>query len=392
MSGYIHPELIFKHYQKHQKMRICITRSEKNAYSETFIRNQISGLSTHADVWTIHSGRFPERSEDNSLLTPKLFWIIHKIIKPIVGRNNFFSNYGAKKYLKTHKIDLVWANYGMSGAHMVPVCKDINLPLITIFHGHDATDKKLLREYKNKYIDLFNYASSIIAVSMEMKRKLIKAGASDKKIKVIPYGIDIEEFKPVTDVIYSKHFITVGRFTAKKAPLHTINAFQQVLQKYPDAKLTMIGAKTGLFNACEKLVSDLGIQSSVVFTGILEPEKIAKMMRKSLAYVQHSVTAANGDMEGTPLSILEASASGIPVVSTKHGGIKEAIIHGETGYLVDENDINGMSNFMIKLCESPEKAKELGLNGRKHIIDNYERNKQILKLYKAAEEAISNKQ
>ena len=92
-------------------MRICITRSEKYAYSETFIRDQITEFSKLAKVYTIHSGRYPEKSEDGTLLSPKFFWLIHKVIKTFTGRNNFFSNYGIKKFLKENKIDVVIANY-----------------------------------------------------------------------------------------------------------------------------------------------------------------------------------------------------------------------------------------------------------------------------------------
>src|SRR5690242_15626309 len=103
-------------------MRICITRSERYSYSETFIRDQISGFSNLAEVFTIHSGRLPEQSEDGKLLSSRAFWILHKVVKTITGkRNNFFGNYGVKKYLLKNKIDVVLANYGLSGAHMMPI-------------------------------------------------------------------------------------------------------------------------------------------------------------------------------------------------------------------------------------------------------------------------------
>ncbi|MFD0991209.1 glycosyltransferase [Mariniflexile jejuense] len=370
-------------------MRICITRSEKHAYSETFIRDQISGFSEFADVYTIHSGRFPEREENGTLLSPKPFWILHKIIKTFVGRNNFFSNYGVKKYLKNNKIDIVLSNYGISASHMTPVCKALNIPLVVIFHGHDATNKKTLIKYKTKYQRLFKYASFIIVVSEEMKKGLIKNGANPKKIRVVPCGVDTSKFKPQTKTTSEKNFLAVGRFTSKKGPLFTINAFYQVLQKFPEATLTMVGKKNGLFEACEKLVNDLKIQSSVTFTGILEQNAIANLMLNSLAFVQHSVTAPNGDMEGTPVSVMEASSCGLPIISTLHGGIKDAVIHNKSGFLVEETHFNDMANYMIKLCENPEMAKEFGLNGRKHIEENYNQKKQLTKLFNLANEAIN---
>jgi colanic acid/amylovoran biosynthesis glycosyltransferase len=369
-------------------MRICITRSEKYAYSETFIRNIIKGLAAHAEVFTIHSGRLPERHEDGSLLSPKPIWAMHKFVKLFVGRNNVFGNYGVSKFLKENKIEVVFANYGISAAHMVPVCRSLNIPLIAIFHGHDATDKKLLHEYRKKYFKLFEYASYIVAVSGEMKQRLINVGADAEKIRLVPYGIDISLFKPEANVVRERNILAVGRFTAKKGPLHTIRAFHQVQQSYPDAKLTMVGKKSGLFFECEKLVAELGMKESVVFTGVLGQDEIADLMRSSLAYVQHSITAPNGDMEGTPLSILEAGASGLPIVSTLHGGIKEAVIHGETGFLVEEKNEADMAKYIMQLFENPDRAKEMGLKGRQHIEANYQNKEQIKRLYQLLNDAV----
>ncbi|MFD2099716.1 glycosyltransferase family 4 protein [Flagellimonas iocasae] len=370
-------------------MRICITRSEKYAYSETFVRDQIAGFSKLAEVFPIHSGRYPEREENDATLSPKPFWLMHKVVKTFLGRNNLFSDYGVKKYFKEHKIEVVLANYGMSASHMVPPCRALGIPLLVIFHGHDATDKKLLQKYHEKYQRLFGYASFIIVVSNEMKMGLIHLGAPPEKVRVVPCGVDTQKFTPNTNPSTTRHFIAVGRFTAKKGPLYTIRAFNQVLKKFPDAKLTMVGKKAGLYDSCQQLVNELNIQKSVIFTGVLEQDKISDLMKTSLAFVQHSITAPNGDMEGTPVSIMEACASGLPVVSTLHGGIKDAVIHGKTGFLVEETNENDMAKYMIELCENAELAKEMGLKGRTHIQQDYEQQNQIKKLYDLAKEAIA---
>jgi len=369
-------------------MRICITRSSRNAYSETFIRDQIAGFRKWADVYTLHSGRLPEKNEEGELLNTRAFWILHKVLKVFLGRNNFFGNYGVKKYLKDNKIEVVLANYGMPGAHMAPVCRDLNIPLLVIFHGHDATDVKLLKEYEKGYRKMFEYAAFTIAVSEEMKKRLLAAGAIPEKLKLIPYGVDVDKFKPSGVNTNKDTFLAVGRFTRKKGPLYTIRAFYKALQKFPNAKLIMVGGKTGMYDECQKLVDELGIGDSVHFTGIKNSDEVAELMANSLAFVQHSVTAPNGDMEGTPLGILEASASALPVISTLHGGIKEAVIHGTTGYLVPEKDEDGMATYMIKLLENPEQAKEMGANGRKHIVENHYQEKQIKKIYELAQQAI----
>jgi glycosyltransferase involved in cell wall biosynthesis len=369
-------------------MNLCITRSQKFAYSETFIRDQIEGLGRLATVFTIHSGRYPEREEDGSLLSPKAYWLAHKALKTVIGRNNYFSDYGVKKFLQRHGIDVVIANYGISAVHMMPPCKALDIPLIPVFRGHDATDRRLLSQYAANYEALFSFAPFLVAVSSGIKSQLVHLGADPDKIHIIPSGVNTSKFKPSLEKPESKHFLAVGRFTPKKAPLNTLMAFRKVHERFPEATLTMAGHKDGLFPQVEELVAKSGLQEAVHFTGRLAHSDVSQLMKTALAFVQHSVTAANGDMEGTPVGIMEACASGLPVVSTFHGGIPDAVIHEKTGFLVKEGDVDQMARYMEVLCENPGLAKEMGLRGRRHMQEHYEQAEQYRRLYDLAERAM----
>ena len=362
-------------------MRVCITRSERYAYSETFIRDQLSGLSRYAEIYSIHSSRLPEREENGKTLSPWLFWIMHKLVKGVTGqRNNYFGNYGIKKFFLENKIDVVLGNYGISAAHLMPVCREIDLPLVVIFHGHDATDIKLVRTYAERYKKLFAYSSSIVVVSNDMRDRVIALGANSEKIRVIPCGVNLEKFNPSTED-KEKLFLAVGRFVNKKGPLFTIRAFHEVWKKHPEARLTMVGAHQGLYKACVQLVNSLDMQDVVSFPGVVTHEEIRKLMDGAFAFVQHSVTAPNGDMEGTPVSILEAAASGLPVISTFHGGIKDAVVHDRTGYLTAEGDIHAMAGYMSQLLDDPIRTRVMSKAARNHIALHYDQDKQLKKLH-----------
>src|SRR5690606_38663847 len=95
------------------------------------------------------------------------------------------------------------------------------------------------------------------------------------------------------------------------------------------------------------------------------------------AFVQHSMTAPDGDIEGMPVAILEAASSGLPVVSTYHAGIPEAVLHGQTGFLVEEVDVDGMAAYMVKLATDPLLARNLGLAARKHMEQDYTQQVQM---------------
>jgi glycosyltransferase involved in cell wall biosynthesis len=324
----------------------------------------------------------PEKSEDGKRLSPWLFWICHKVIKKITGKRvNYFSNYGLLRFFRTQKTEVVLANYGVAGACVLAACRKLDLPLVVHFHGFDATHRKTLSSYEKQYREMFRYASAIIAVSNEMKNRLIGLGAQPDRLYLNPYGIDTQVFPLCHPADNPPNFVSVGRFTAKKAPHLVIQAFHQVVLRHPEARLTMVGGEDGLLHRCQLLAKELSLENNIVFSGILNRQQVSAVLSQARAFVQHSVTAADGDMEGTPVAVLEASTSGLPVVATRHGGIIDAVVHGETGFLVDEHDVDGMAQYMIKLIEYPAMAGEMGMKGRHYMEANYALERQISRLY-----------
>jgi glycosyltransferase involved in cell wall biosynthesis len=111
------------------------------------------------------------------------------------------------------------------------------------------------------------------------------------------------------------------------------------------------------------------------------------MMRRARAFVQHSVRTSYGDSEGTPVAVLEAGASGLPVVSTRHAGIKDVVIEGETGFLVDEGDIEGMAAHMLTLARDADLAGRMGRRAREHVAANFSMEQHIARLAEVLEGA-----
>ena len=79
-------------------------------------------------------------------------------------------------------------------------------------------------------------------------------------------------------------------------------------------------------------------------------------MRHARAFLQHSVVAQDGESEGTPVSVMEAGASGMPVIATRHAGIPEVVVNEETGVLVDEHNVSAMSDAIVRLAQDPALA------------------------------------
>lgn len=363
-------------------MSVCIAYPNKNLpFSETFIRNHLI-LIPHSKELT--GGRWPFLDENmKSIFSfPLKINLLRGLVKnvfPFLYQKLY--SIALERFIKENEIDTLLCEYGPLGALMTEGCKRANVKLYVHFHGYDATTYDTIKEYKNRYIAMGEYASRIIVVSNDMKDELSQLGLKKDKVFVIPCGIDLTRFTYSTDLARysSKRIIYVGRFTEKKSPLLTITSFKLVLDKVPDAKLIMIGDGE-LLNQSKKLVKDLELTSSVVFEGILDSNAVSEALSRAAIFVLHSVKAPSGDCEGTPNSLLEASACGLPIVSTFHAGIKEAVVHEKSGFLVDENDGVQMATYLVELLNNPSLCATMGLYGHDHIKNNYNLTGQCLKL------------
>jgi len=347
-------------------MNIALLSPNQNAYSETFIqahKNLLKGK-----VYFYYSGILPTQLEGGVLINSRRLRILD-IIKGHFNLNRFsLQEIALINSLKKNKIDVVLAEYGDTAQRVLKICKQLNLPLIVHFHGYDASVFEIIKN-NNNYKEVFETARYVVVVSKKMYQDLLNLGCPEQKLVYNACGPQDEFFK-VQPNFSKQQFIAIGRFVDKKAPYYLILSFLKVIKKFPEAKLIMAGDGP-LLDTCKNLVKYYSLEANISFVGVISPEKYREYLEESLVFIQHSVTAENGDSEGTPVGILEASAAGLPVISTKHAGIPDVIINGKTGLLVEEHDVDGMAGNMIKLMENTELAKVLGTNGKKHIKDNF---------------------
>lgn len=360
-------------------MRLLIAYPQPNAYSETFIHNHIKYLNP---VATLTDGWLPYLDNNSKTIFhfPFSFNVLRGALKKYLP-NIYYKIYqhNFKRYLIENKIEIVLAEYGITASNMVDVCVELNIPLVAHYHGFDAYEYKTIDQYKSAYLNLSKKATKIIVVSEDMKNELIKLGMDATKMINHPYGVDVEKFKQTQPAKNKNIIISVGRFTGKKAPDLVIKSFALVIKEVPDAELWMVGSGEK-FEECKSLIQELALQEKVKLWGVKSPDEISALLSQAKVFVQHSLRPANGDSEGTPNTVLEASSTGLPIVSTLHAGIKEAVIHNKTGYLVKEGDYVQMSKHLIELLTSDEKVKEFGENARAHMIQNYMLLNQIEKL------------
>jgi glycosyltransferase involved in cell wall biosynthesis len=126
-----------------------------------------------------------------------------------------------------------------------------------------------------------------------------------------------------------------------------------------------------MLEEAKRLVHQESLTTHVRFAGVLSPAEIAALMRQVRGFVQHSLVAPDGDSEGSPVAVMEAQLSGLPVVATRHAGIPEVVMDGSTGLLVDEGDVQGMANAMAQLVLDPQLAARLGAAGQERMSLNF---------------------
>ncbi|MEX0996574.1 MAG: glycosyltransferase [Flavobacteriaceae bacterium] len=362
-------------------MNIAIFTPSQNPYSETFIQAHKQYL--NGRVFYYYGNLYHLKLEGHPPLTQSKKNRVLKVVRKIKNKPfSFVAEELLLHSLKKNKIEVVLLEYGTHAHQLLPVLKKSGVPFVVHFHGYDASVKSVIEKHNN-YKEVFENASKVIAVSKVMVDRLKNLGCPEDKIVYNVYG-PRPEFHEVIPIFSKKQFIAIGRFTDKKAPYYTILAFAEALKQHPDARLVMAG-DGALLNMCENLTKHLKIEKNVDFPGIVTAEQYQMYLQESWAFVQHSITAENGDMEGTPLAVLEASAAGLPVISTKHAGLQDVVVHGETGLLVEEHDVAGMAKDMIKLLDNLENAKRMGAAGKLNIKQHFSLERHIDSLQETLE-------
>ncbi|MEM7230026.1 MAG: glycosyltransferase [Planctomycetota bacterium] len=281
-----------------------------------------------------------------------------------------------RRQLQDLKPDVVQAHFGPDGCLIAPIAAELGIPLVVTFYGYDVS--RLMHQagpvWQRRYNQLWEYTDAVRGISSHIASKAISLGADPSSVHVLPPGVRVDEFsvperKPGHDI----QCVHVGRLTAKKAPLELLNGFKGALERVGSEKnlrLTIVGDGE-LREKTEREIEKLELDAHVTMLGAQPHARIAEILKSADIYTQHCVTAKDGDMEGLGVSFAEASACGLPVVSSVHNGIPDVVLHEETGLLCEERDTETMAEHISRLALSPELRLEMGRAGRAHIEKNF---------------------
>lgn len=353
-------------------LRLLVFTPSRRRASETFIRANLLGLPCQTVVYC--GDELPWRTQPLRLayglaiLASKL---LYRLGWQRLG--TWLPSQVAIRICRQERPTLVLAEFGFHAVRIMELVPATGLPLVVHFRGADASSRRYLGALEGRYRRLLALASALVVKCEPMAQRLLPLAAGRSRplpLLISPSGADGTLFRAGNPAQAPPRFLAVGRFVAKKGPLLTLKAFARAARSRPDLELVMVG-NGPLLAPARRLAAELGVASQVRFAGVEPPAAIAERMGHCRAFVQHSLTGPDGDQEGSPVAVMEAQLSGLPVVATRHAGIPEVVLNGETGLLVAEGDVAAMAAAIGRLADNPTLAARLGAAGRRRCTAHF---------------------
>lgn len=287
---------------------------------------------------------------------------------------------------RSRRYDVIHAHFGPKGVKAAAM-RDAGLligPLVTAFHGFDMAKYTGTRG-RRMYAPLFERGDLFLPISERWKARLLEWGCDPSRVFVHRMGIDPDRFvfRPRT-LAPGEPFrvLTVARLVEKKGVEYGIRAIARVRRAHA-VEYTVVGDGP-LCATLRSLIARLGVGDTVRLVGWKSQDDVATLMQQANLLLAPSVRAADGDEEGIPVVLMEAMATGAPVVSTTHSGIPELVEDGVAGYLVPERDVEALADRIHLLAGHPERWCEMGRAGRERVQREYNvhhLNDRLVELY-----------
>ena len=358
--------------------RVCIFRHQLFKPTETFIAEQARAFNRYEPIYLgrERAGDAPPNVVSFTLeAAPKITRIWHTITR---DPSAFLP------LLDKHHPALVHAHFGVDAVYALPLASQLQVPLVTTFHGFDATTAywSLLTSGRPAWINyalqrrkLAKSGHTFLCVSEFIRRRVLALGFPESRTLLHYVGVDVDRIRPITCPSSSNLLVHVARLVPKKGTRNLIEAAAFVLRKHRDARLVIIGDGP-LRNRLELLARERSVGDQITFLGVRPHREVLDWIGRAAVVAVPSITAQSGDSEGLPIVLLEAAARGVPVVATVHAGIPEAVVDGSTGFLVRENDIAALQNRLDTLLGNVSLRTTLGAAARELATEKFNLTKQ----------------
>jgi colanic acid/amylovoran biosynthesis glycosyltransferase len=352
------------------------------------VYRQVTGLSQVAPVVLTfkreNAGQFPFEPirfvRRSSFRWLRRIWNVQ--IRKIPQQSYSVEVRSLEAHLTAERCQLLHIYFGNNGLFWLPLLRRRRVPALVSFHGADVQVNVDSKAARRLFQDLFASCALILARSESLASALVELGCSPDKLRIQRAGIPLDTFQ-----YYARErpadgawrLLQACRLVEKKGLELTVRAFAHFLKRYPKANLTIAG-NGPLRGTLEKLATDLKLDGKIELTGFVAQSALLTLYQNSHFFLHPSEQTADGNREGVPNSLLEAMATGLPCISTIHGGIPEAITHLESGILVPESDLRGIENWLDRLAADDRLRVSLGKSAAQTIKEKFDLTTQIAKL------------
>jgi colanic acid/amylovoran biosynthesis glycosyltransferase len=283
-----------------------------------------------------------------------------------------------EKTIQTVKPHILHSHFGNCGWTNSKVAQKYGVRQVVTFHGFDLsllpkTDRRWLARYR----EMSDRVDLVLCEGPHMARCIAELGVDPLKIKLFRLGIDLARipFQPRQNHDgAAKRFLIAGSFREKKGIPYALEALGILSKTYPNIEITVIGASLGSTreeSEKRKILStteQYGLQSKTRFLGYQPYDKVIEEFYRHDVFVSPSVTSSDGDTEGgAPITIIEAAASGMPVISTLHCDIPFVLSDENKNYLVPERDSAGLAQAMERLIQCKDWGPIVSAN--RHLVE-----------------------
>ncbi len=285
-------------------------------------------------------------------------------------------------------VSLLHAHFGQAGAEMVEMKRRVGLPMVTAFYGADVSQLPADPYWRALFVRLFEAGELVLAEGSAMRAALIALGCPPAKVVIQHLGVDVATIpfqvkRPDPDG--TVRILIAGTFREKKGIPDALRAIQRVHRHYPKLRATLIGDSAGRQGDDDEKRVILGLLSSlgdvVTWLGYVPYPEFRKQLQGHHIFLSPSVTARDGDSEGgAPIAILEAAATGMPIVSTRHADIPEIVVPNESALLSAERDVEALTANLERLLKDPDQWAAMGERGRRHVEESYNVTVQVERL------------
>lgn len=283
---------------------------------------------------------------------------------------------------------LVHIFFGNVAIHLLPFIRRAKMPVVISFHGADVAGAIASEACAAARQEMFSLARLVLCRSEQLAGQVAGLGCDRTKLRIMKTVLPEITFSPRHPPAGGAwRIIQAARLVPKKGISSSLRAFARFQKSFPAARFILAG-EGPLEAELRGLATALGVAGAVEFRGFLPQE----MLRKSYADAHmflHPSETVGGDVEGIPNALLEAMASGLPAVATRHGGIPEVISDGVSGLLCPERDPEALAAALLRLAGDAPLYRAISQAGADQVNDQFSPARRIAEIESLYREATT---